>query len=190
MVYLDDVLIFSPTFDDHMVSLREVFSRIQAAGLKLNPKKCHLVRDHVVFLGHVVSPHGLQPDPRNTDKVRSWPRPQSPSEVRAFLGLCSYYRRFVKNFACCAAPLNHLTCKDVPFEWTSDCDAAFSYLKSVLSSDPVVTMPDYTLPFKVYTDASMEAVGAVLAQDKDGLKRVVVYATYATYQHPKTLVYI
>lgn len=177
MVYLDDVLIFSPTFDDHMVSLREVFSRIQAAGLKLNPKKCHLVRDHVVFLGHVVSPHGLQPDPRNTDKVRSWPRPQSPSEVRAFLGLCSYYRRFVKNFARCAAPLNHLTCKDVPFEWTSDCDAAFSYLKAVLSSDPVVTMPDYTLPFKVYTDASMEAVGAVLAQDKDGLERVVVYAS-------------
>ena len=177
MVYLDDVLIFSPTFAEHMASLREVFSRIQSAGLKLNPGKCHLAQDHVVFLGHVVSRQGLQPDPRNTEKVKTWPTPQSPTEVRAFLGLCSYYRRFVRDFAHRAAPLHHLTCKDVPFMWTKDCDVSFHFLKSVLSSAPVVTMPDYTCPFKVYTDASMEAVGAVLAQDKEGLERVVVYAS-------------
>ncbi|CAL9701656.1 unnamed protein product [Knipowitschia caucasica] len=177
MVYLDDVLIFSPTFEEHLSNLREVFSRIQAAGLKLNPQKCHLARDHVVFLGHVVSSRGLQPDPRNTNKVKSWPTPRSPTEVRAFLGLCSYYRRFVKDFARLAAPLHHLTCKDVPFAWTEGCDAAFGHFKSVLSSAPIVTMPDFNVPFKVYTDASMEAVGAVLAQDKDGLERVVVYAS-------------
>lgn len=177
MVYLDDVLIYSPTFEDHLCSLRKVFSRIQAAGLRLNPKKCHLARDHVVFLGHVVSRHGLQPDPRNTDKVRSWPTPKNPTEVRAFVGLCSYYRRFVRDFAQRAAPLHRLTCKDVPFQWTTECDAAFEYLKGVLSAAPVVTMPDFNIPFKVYTDASMEAVGAVLAQDKDGLERVVVYAS-------------
>uniref|UniRef100_A0AAV2JUT5 Gypsy retrotransposon integrase-like protein 1 n=1 Tax=Knipowitschia caucasica TaxID=637954 RepID=A0AAV2JUT5_KNICA len=79
-VYLDDVLIFSPTFEEHMFNLREVFSHIQAAGLKLNPQKCHLARDHVVFLGHVVSSRGPQPDPRNTNKVKSWPTPRSPTE--------------------------------------------------------------------------------------------------------------
>lgn len=97
MVYLDDILIYSGTFEEHLTHLKEVFSRIQSAGLKLNPGKCHLARDHVVFLGHVVSEKGLQPDPRNTEKVRNWPVPQSPSEVRAFVGLCSYYRRFVKD---------------------------------------------------------------------------------------------
>ena len=131
MVYLEDVLTYSPTFEQHLSSLREVFSRIQAAGLRLNPKKCHLARDHVVFLGHVVSHHGLQPDPRNTSKVRTWPTPQNPTEVRAFLGLCSYYRRFVKGFALLAAPLHRLTCKDTPFHWTFDCDATFEYLKEV-----------------------------------------------------------
>lgn len=177
MVYLDDVLIYSPTFEDHLRSLREVFSWIQTAGLTLNPKKCHLSRDHVVFLGHVVSRHGLQPDPRNTDKVRSWPTPRNPTDVRAFVGLCLYYRRFVRDFAQRTAPLHHLTCKDVHFQWTTECDAAFEYLKGVLSTAPVVTMPDFNIPFKGYTDASIEAVGAVLAQDKDGLERVVVYAS-------------
>ncbi|XP_061765808.1 uncharacterized protein LOC133558442 [Nerophis ophidion] len=179
MVYLDDVLIYSPTFEAHLTSLREIFSRIHAAGLRLNHKKCHLARDHVLFLGHVVSRHGLQPDPRNTDKVRTWPTPQNPTEVRAFVGLCSYYRRFVTNFAQCAAPLHRLTCKDTPFKWTSECDTAFEYLKGVLSSAPIVIMPDFNTPFKVYTDASLEAVGAVLAQDKDGLERVVSYASQA-----------
>lgn len=177
MVYLDDVLIYSPTFEDHFSSLREVFSRIQAAGLRLNPQKCHLAQDHVVFLGHVVSRHGLQPDPRNTDKVRTWPTPQNPTEVRAFVGLCSYYRRFIKDFARRAAPLHRLTCKDTLFRWTAECQAVFEYLKGVLSSAPVVTMPDFNIPFKVYTDASMDAVGAVLGQDREGLERVVVYAS-------------
>ena len=77
MVNLDDVLIYSPTFEGHISSLREVLSRIQSAGLRLNPKKCHLAQDHVVFLGHVVSRHGLQPDPQNTDKVRTWPTPKT-----------------------------------------------------------------------------------------------------------------
>lgn len=176
MVYLDDVLIYSPIFEDHLGSLREVFSRIQAAGLRLNPKKCHLAGDHVVFLGHVVSRHGLQPDPRNTEKIRNWPAPQNPTEVRAFVGLCSYYRRFVRDFAQRAAPLHRLTCKQVPSLWTAECESAFTYLKGVLSAAPVVTMPDFNVPFKVYTDAPMGAVGAVLAQDQDGLERVVAYA--------------
>lgn len=179
MVYLDDILIYSGTFEEHLIHLKEVFSRILSAGLKLNPGKCHLARDHVVFLGHVVSEKGLQPDPRNTEKVRNWPVPQSPSEVRAFVGLCSYYRRFVKDFSKHAAPLNQLVGKNVPFVWSTDCDNSFNYLKGVLSSAPIVTMPEFKVPFKVYTDASKWAVGAVLAQEKEGLEYVVAYASRA-----------
>ncbi|KAK3510443.1 hypothetical protein QTP70_006846 [Hemibagrus guttatus] len=174
MVYLDDILIYSKTFEEHLSSLKEVFLRIQSAGLKLNPSKCHLARDHVVFLGHVVSRKGLQPDPKNTEKVLNWPIPRSPSEVRAFVGLCSYYRR-----SKLAAPLNQLVGKNVPFVWTAECDKSFNRLKSVLSSDPVVILPDFSVAFKIYTDASNLAVGAVLAQDRDGLEHVVAYASRA-----------
>ncbi|KAK7877355.1 hypothetical protein WMY93_031928 [Mugilogobius chulae] len=118
LVYLDDILVYSRTFEDHLSHLQEVLTRIQSAGLKLNSSKCHFVRDHVVFLGHVVSRDGLHPDPRNTEKVRTWPTPTTVSEVRAFVGLCSYYRRFVQNFSQHAAPLNRLASKNVPFEWT------------------------------------------------------------------------
>lgn len=179
IVYLDDILIYSRTYEDHLCHLEEVLTRIQSAGLKLNPGKCHFARDHVVFLGHVVSREGLQPDPRNTEKVKMWPTPSNPSEVRAFVGLCSYYRRFVKNFSRFAAPLNHLAGKNVPFVWSTECEAAFSYLKKVLTSFPVVTLPNFALPFRIYTDASKESVGAVLAQDLDGLERVVAYASQA-----------
>ncbi|XP_076863392.1 zinc finger protein 800a isoform X1 [Brachyhypopomus gauderio] len=182
MVYLDDILLYNGSFEEHLASLEEVFSRIQHAGLKLNPSKCHLARNHVLFLGHLISQDGLKPDPKNTDKVKKWPTPQSPSEVRAFVGLCSYYRRFVQNFAKHAAPLNQLMGKNVPFKWTVNCEASFNYLKNVLSSPPVVALPDFKVPFKVFTDASLEAVGAVLAQEREGVEQVVSYASQSLNQ--------
>ena len=185
MVYLDDILIYSRSFEEHLQHLEEVLSRIQRAGLKLNQRKCHFARDHVVFLGHVVSRDGLQPDPRNTEKVKTWPTPRNPSEVRAFVGLCSYYRRFVKGFSQHAAPLSRLAGKDVPFEWTAECEASFTYLKQVLTSAPVVTLPNFSLPFRIHTDASKDSVGAVLAQEVEGLERVVAYASKALTQAQK-----
>jgi len=182
MVYLDDVLIYSSTFEEHLSSLKEMFSRIKMAGLKLNPAKCHLAQNHVLFLGHIVSQHSLQPDLKNTGKVKQWPTPQSPSEVRAFVGLCSYYRRFVQHFTRHGAPLNHLMGKNVPFEWTVDCEMSFNYLKNMLSSAPIVALSDFSVSFKVFTDASKEAVGAVLAQEREGMEHVVVYASQTLNQ--------
>ncbi|KAL6473492.1 hypothetical protein MHYP_G00170530 [Metynnis hypsauchen] len=158
--------------------LEEVFSRLRATGLKLNPAKCCLAKDHVQFLGHVVSKDGIQPNPRNVQCVADWPTPHTPTEVRAFLGLCSYYRKFIRNFARHAVPLHALTEKNVPFQWTSQCQDAFTYLKHVLSNPPVVAFPDFSLPFFLYTDASCSAIGAVLAQKHSNHENVVAYASH------------
>ena len=109
LVYLDDIIIFSKTFDDHLQRVGTVFSRLKGAGLKLKPKKCTLFQEKVLYLGHVVSKDGIATDQAKIDRVRDWPVPCSVKEVRSFLGLCSYYRRFVKHFATVASPLHQLT---------------------------------------------------------------------------------
>lgn len=179
MVYLDDILIYSRSFEDHLSALGEDFTRIGTAGLRLNARKCHLAQDHVVFLGHVISAEGLRLDPKNTEKVKSWPVPRSATEVCAFLGLCSYYRRFVRSFAQLAVPLSHLTGKDVPFQYTADCKEAFESLRDALCAEPIMSHPDFTHCFILHTNASQVAVGAMLAQDADGLEKVVAYASHS-----------
>uniref|UniRef100_H3B522 Gypsy retrotransposon integrase-like protein 1 n=1 Tax=Latimeria chalumnae TaxID=7897 RepID=H3B522_LATCH len=157
----------------HLQHIEEVLSRFQSSGLKLNLPKCHFAQDHVVFLGHVVSQHGIRPDP----SVKEWPIPRTPTEVQAFLGLCSYYRKFIKNFAHCTVPLHQLTKKNVPFVWTPACHEAFCYLQDVLSQAPVVKFPDFT-NFFLYTDASCTAIGIILAQVQDNLECAIVYASH------------
>lgn len=177
LVYLDDVLIYSRTFTEHLQHLEEVFSRFQSSGLKLNPSKCSFAQQQVQFLGHVVSGQGVRPDPRNVSSVQNWPTPQTATDVRAFLGLCSYYRKFIKGFAHHSVPLHALTEKKAPFEWTSDCQDAFTYLKCALSNPPVIAFPDFSLPFVLYTDASGAAVGAVLGQKQGRTEKVIAYAS-------------
>ncbi|XP_026054681.1 uncharacterized protein LOC113040593 [Carassius auratus] len=179
LVYLDDVLVFSQTFSEHLNSLEEVFSRFRSAGLKLKVNKCHFARSEVSYLGHVVSSQGLLPDEKNLNKVRSWPTPRTVTEVRAFVGLCSYYRRFVRSFAVVATPLHALTQKGAVFNWSSDCEEAFRSLKQALTSPPIVAHPIFTQPFLLYTDASHDCVGSVHAQMQDGKERVIAYASHA-----------
>ena len=178
LVYLDDVLIYSRSFDEHLQHLEEILSRFQTNGLKLNPSKCCFARDQVQFLGHVVSKNGIQPDPQNVKSVQDWPTPRSATEVRAFLGLCSYYRKFIRSFAHHSVPLHALTEKNAPFQWTSQCQDAFTYLKHALSNPPVVTFPDFSLPFSLYTDASCSAIGAVLSQRQGHQDKVIAYASH------------
>ena len=175
LVYIDDVIIFSSSFAEHLSRLQLVFDRFRAANLKLKPSKCYFARDSVNYLGFVVSSKGIAPDTYKLDAVRSFPTPKTVKEVRSFLGLCNYYRRFVKDFANIASPLNHLTRKNVRFSWSSDCEIAFAELKSRLCSPPILAYPNFDLPFHLYTDASQYALGFILGQVVDGKEVVLAY---------------
>ena len=177
LVYIDDIIIFSATVDDHLQQLDEVFGRLKAAGLKLKPKKCHLFQQKVQYLGHIVSEEGIATDPEKTESIRKWHRPSNVTELRSFLGLCSYYRRFVPEFASIARPLIKLTEKSSQFEWTDDQEESWRILKEKLMSPPILKYPDPEVPFVLDTDASDFGIGAVLSQVQDGEERVVAYGS-------------
>jgi len=177
LVYLDDIIVFSATVEEHMVRLRKIFDRLRAANLKLKSSKCSLMRAEVQFLGHVVSGEGVATDPAKIEVVRDWPAPTEVKEVRSFLGLASYYRRFVPTFAEIAAPLQSLTQKNKTFNWSPECDRAFVRLKYALMSSPILAMPNDTEPFLLDTDACDVSIGAVLSQVQGGVERVIAYAS-------------
>ncbi|MES9880251.1 MAG: RNase H-like domain-containing protein [Sedimenticola sp.] len=177
LVYLDDVIVFSANFDDHLTRLRLVFDKFREANLKMRARKCRFVRDRVTCLGHVVSAEGIATDTSKTSAVANWPQPRNVSEVRQFLGLASYYRKFVRNFAEIAAPLHKLLLKSEPFVWSESCRTAFSSLKEKLTTAPILAYPDISAEFILDTDASNESIGAVLSQVQDGMERVVSYGS-------------
>ena len=177
LVYLDDIVLFSNSIEEHLVRMRQIFDRLRYANLKLKPSKCHLLRRQVTFLGHVVSEGKLATEPAKIECVQSWPVPENVAEVRSFVGLCSYYRRFVKDFAQVAAPLHALTGNNVHFQWTAECQAAFVELKKLLTTSPVLTMPTDDGEYRLDTDASNLAIGAVLSQIQSGEERVIAYAS-------------
>lgn len=178
LVYLDDVIVFGGSFEEELDRLEGVFQRLRQASLKLSPKKCELFRQEVPFLGHVVSRGGVKTDPQKVKAVQEWPVPRNLTEVRSFLGLCTYYRRFVKDFACIATPLHHLSKKGVRFCWDTACQEAFENLKEALTHSPVLPYPDPNQPYILDTDASAEGAGAVLSQVKDSCEYVVAYYSY------------
>ena len=175
LIYLDDIIIFSSTFDEHVNRLRQVLTRLRDANLQLNPSKCHFFQHEVECLGFIVSNEGIRTDPRKTEAVNDWPRPRTVKEVRSFLGLCSYYRRFVKNFADIAAPMYQLTQRDAVFDWNLACEDAFVSLKQALVHPPILCYPSEDATFVLDTDASNVGLGAVLSQVQDGKERVVAY---------------
>lgn len=183
LIYLDDVVIFSPDFNSHLQHLEEVFQRLHQHGLKLQPTKCHLFQRQVTYLGHVISEEGVATDPAKTEAVRDWPIPQNMKQVRSFLGFAGYYRRFIPAFSKIAAPLHALTRgtathnKTASIEWSPSCQQAFEQLKEALLSAPILAYADFTQPFRLYTDASFEGLGAVLAQVQGGQERVIAYAS-------------
>ena len=183
MIYLDDILVFSETFEEHVSRLEEVFDRLRRAGLRLKPKKCTFVRPEVHYLGHVVSAGGIAVDPAKVEAIENFAPPTNPKSLRSFLGLASYYRRFVPSFSKVAGPLYSLLKKDAAFQWTSDCQRAFDTLRDLLVNTPILAFPDFSEDFLLETDASRSGLGAVLAQKVDGLTRPVAYASRTLQPH-------
>ena len=164
LVYLDDIIIMGSSFQEHLERLDEVFTRLGKTGLKLQAKKCELFQGEVPFLGHVVSADGLRPDPTKVSAITEWGIPRNQTDVRSFLGLCSYYRRFIPQFSTRAHPLNRLLEAGQPFRWTDECQQALDDLKGALTSDSLVAYPEDDGLFILDTDASSVGIGATLSQ--------------------------
>ncbi|GFR27740.1 RNA-dependent RNA polymerase 1, partial [Trichonephila clavata] len=163
------------SFEEHLSNLRRVFEKLKEAKLKLNPSKCNLFRHEVNYLGHIISADGVRTDPQKVSAVKDWRRPKNVHELRSFLGLCTYYRRFVKGFSSIARPLHRLTENKQKFLWTDECEEAFNSLKAALTSFPILVYPDPEKQFILDTDASHESVGAVLSQEINGQEHVIAY---------------
>jgi len=178
MVYIDDINVYSKTFEDHLSHLRKVLERIRHSGLTLNRQKCNFVKDELPFLGHVITEKGISPDPTTVDKIKNFPQPRTVKQLRSFLGLAGYYRKFVKGFSQIAAPLFKLLKNNISFIWTMEQEQSFKELKTRLTTTPILIYPDFTRKFYLYMNASNTGLGAVLAQkDQDGKERVVAYAS-------------
>ena len=206
LVYLDDILVFGKTFGQTLERLELVLDRLSVNNLRLKPEKCHLFQEKVHYLGHVVSEAGVEPDAEKIRAVGEWPVPQTEKELRSFLGLAGYYRKFVPKFAQIAAPLFALLSnpggrkkskrrkaptnsqkKCLPNAWNTECTEAFESLKHKLTSAPVLGYPDFSLPFILEVDASSSGLGAVLSQKQEKGLVVISYASQGLWPHERNM---
>lgn len=174
--YLDDIVIYSDDWNSHMATLRDVFKRLAEASLTLNLSKCEFGRGSLLYLGQQVGRGQVCPADVKITAIAAFPEPTTRRELRRFLGMAGYYRRFCKNFSTVAAPLTALTSPLKPFTWSSECQQSFEDLKWLLSCNPVLSAPNFSLPFKLEVDASAVGAGAVLLQeDFQGIDHPVAY---------------
>lgn len=199
LVFLDDLIVFSTSLEEHEARLLTVLQRLRENGLKLSPEKCKFFQSRVRYLGHIVSRDGVETDPEKVTALKTWPRPQTLKELRSFLGFSGYYRRFVQDYSKIVKPLTNLTAgyppsrknskkpaKNVtylnpkePFSerWTPACQHAFECIIDRLTTAPVLGFADPKLPYELHTDASAIGLGAVLYQVQEGQQRVIAYAS-------------
>ena len=161
---LDDIIIFSNTEEEHLAHIEEIFRRLEAADLKMKRSKCDFFKKHIHYLGHLISADGIQPLKDKLHNIRDMPAPCSSKEVKQFLSLAGYYRKFVPNFADLSRPLARLTCKDRVFEWTHECEKVFNILKQNLCAQPILKYADTSKGYMLYTDASQYRLAGVLTQ--------------------------
>lgn len=188
LIYLDDVLIFGRTLEEHNQRLKVVLQRFREAHLKLSPEKCRFLRQEVEYLGHVINEKGISPSLSKVEKIKTWPKPKNPEELRTFLGLCGYYRRHIQGYANIVAPLEQLCSavwtkkgkevRTAPFVWEDLHDTAFAQLKVLLTQAPILSFPTTHGEYILDTDASFESIGSVLSQIQDGEERVIAYASH------------
>ena len=176
LVYVDDAIVFGADFMEHVDRLCEVLDRIRKAGLKLSATKCKFMHPTIEFLGCRVSENGVTPSENKTKLMADFNTPKDAREVKTFLGLTGYFRRFIPAYARLANPLNKLTHKNVDFVWTDECQNSFETLKRALVSEPLLKLPDFTQPFSLYTDASGFTIGSVLTQvQRNGVEAAIAY---------------
>ncbi|WVZ70304.1 hypothetical protein U9M48_018980 [Paspalum notatum var. saurae] len=179
VVFIDDILIYSKTEEEHEEHLRLVLQKLREHKLYAKLSKCEFWLDQVPFLVHIVSKGGIMVDPSKISSVMDWKVPEVVKEVRGFFGLAGYYRRFIESFSRIAKPMTSLLEKGVPFIWTKERQAALDELKKRLTTAPVLTLPDLTKSFTVYCDASKEGLGCVLMQEG----KVIAYASRQLRKH-------
>jgi hypothetical protein len=179
VVFIDDILIYSKTPEDHVKHLHVILQRLRDHHLYANFSKCEFWLDTVKFLGHTISGDGISVDPSKVQEVMDWKPPTSVHQIRSFLGLAGYYRRFIPDFSRIFKPMTELLKKGVKFSWNQKCDDAFHTLRDHLTTAPVLAQPDVSKPFDIYCDASGTGLGCVLMQDH----RVIAYASWALRVH-------
>ena len=178
LIYLDDIIIFGRTREEHAENLLAVLKALESAGLKIKPRKCNLLRTDVSFLGHCISEKGVTPSAKKVNQVSEWPIPKTIKHVQGFVGFAKYYRRFIRNFARVATPLTKLSRKGQVFQWGKEQLDAFMKLRSELATTPGLPYPNWNRPFILDTDASNSGLGAVLSQlDDDGVERPIAFAS-------------
>ena len=184
IIYLDDIIVFADTPEEHVKRLRDVFEKLAEAGLKLKPSKCEFFKSCVNYLGHVISKEGIECDPKKIEAVKNWPIPVTVTDVRSFLGFTNHYHRFIQGYAKITHSLNKLISGDnanykkKKVKWTRECQVTFDELKNKCTQTPILAYANYKKPFIVHTDASELGLGAVLYQRDDAnVKRVIAYAS-------------
>ncbi|KAL4085202.1 hypothetical protein QTP88_027061 [Uroleucon formosanum] len=176
-VYLDDIIIYAVDLVQHEARLEEVFQRLREFNLQLQPSKCQFLRHEVVYLGHLITDAGVKPDPTKISCVRDHPVPRNPTEIKRFLGLSGYYRRFIEKYSQIAKPMTTLLKKGQPFEWTAECQTSFETLVQKLVTAPILQYPNFEEPFILTTDASQYAIGSIISQGEIGHDLPIAYAS-------------
>ncbi|GKC78116.1 putative reverse transcriptase domain-containing protein, partial [Tanacetum coccineum] len=179
IVFIDDILIYSKSKEEHEEHLKIILGLLKKEKLYAKFSKCDFWLDSVQFLGHVINSEGVHVDPSKIEAIKNWTTPSTPTEVRQFLGLAGYYRRFIKEFSLIAKPLTKLTQKNKKYEWGEDEEEAFQILKQKLCSAPILALPEGSEDFVVYCDASIKGYGAVLMQRE----KVIAYASRQLKKH-------
>lgn len=177
LVYMDDIIVFSTSLQEHLENLKSVFKKLRESNLKIQINKSEFLRKEVSFLGHIVTSDGIKPNPDKTSAVKDFPIPRTPKQIKSFLGLLGYYRKFIKDFSNLTKPLTECLRKGKTIKLTPSFINCFDHCKNILCNDPILKYPDFSKPFNVTSDASNVALGAVLSQGPVGSDKPICYAS-------------
>lgn len=184
--YIDDIVVYGRDLEEHNKNLDLVLQRLSDNKLKVKPSKCHFLKEQISYLGYIISPKGIQMDPKKTEAIKRFVAPKTAKQIKSFVGLAGFYRKFIKDFGDIAVPLNNLLRKDVPFVWDESCQHAFTQLIDAISNDIILQFPRFDRRFYLTCDASNVGIGAVLSQENDqGIEQPIAFISKSLNKHEK-----